>query len=279
MRSVLKVPVGLGTDWNSLLEGAGPRFGPRSAHGLGGEVEASVGGTLKDAVRTERRDDAKAQAAGVLYDTDLRDWGKHRFDDPSLYEGTPIAEEGHHLWHARAIVEIGVDTATAEAREPLDEPVREVLHGVRGEGSMATTPAGADCFRAGQLWNDTTAVGAVLTAEGKHVEALVLALREIDGLWSAMRTAGGPVPALPALPGPPQSARLVRSTAGPIRDFDYNLDGLAHYGMTPGHVPGPEERRLPDRLAGLALRVGRAVPEVWEASDAAGKALADPIPR
>ena len=24
-----------------------------------------------------------------------------------------------------------------------------------------------------------------------------------------------------------------RSTAGPIREFDYNLDGLAHYGMLP----------------------------------------------
>ena len=34
----LKVPIGLGTDWNSLLVGPGPRFGTRAANGLEGEV-------------------------------------------------------------------------------------------------------------------------------------------------------------------------------------------------------------------------------------------------
>src|SRR4051794_24194729 len=59
--------VGLGTDWNSLLEGPGPRFGPGSAHGLTAEAGAAATGPLRDQVLAERRADAMGQAAGVIY--------------------------------------------------------------------------------------------------------------------------------------------------------------------------------------------------------------------
>jgi hypothetical protein len=226
----------------------------------------------------ERRLDVNAQVAGVMYDSPVSEWRQHRFEDTGLYAGTFVQDEGSDLWQATAILKIGVDTATAEAGERLHEPVREVIRGVRGEVSTATNQSGVDCYRAGQLLNDATAVGATLAAEGTHVEALVLALREIDGSWTTMLTPGGPAPAAPFVLGPPQSALLTRSTAGQT-EFDYNLDGLAHYGMIPDMFQDLKNVGFP--MSSLISMFGSAEQyvKVWEQSDAAGKALADPLPR
>ncbi len=267
------VAVGLGTDWNSLLEGAGPRFGPQSAHGLGGEVEASATGALKDVVLAERRDDVKAQSSPVLYDTGLAVWNRHRFPDGGLYEGTRVATEGSQLWQATAIVRIGIDTATAEAGEPLAEAVRETIRGLRGEASMAATQSGVDCYRAGQLRDDTAAVGQALTNEGLHVEALVLTLRDIDAQWTVVTNSGAP-----GAPSSPQTDVLTRSTAGK-REFDYNLDGLAHYGMIPDMFQDLKNVGFPmDALRSLFGSAEQYV-RTWEQSDAVGRGLPDPMPR
>jgi hypothetical protein len=275
--SVLKRPVALGTDWNSLLEGAGPRFGPRAAHGLVGEVEASAP-AHQSTVRIERRGDVKAQSAGVLYDSETTTWRHHRFEDSGLYAGTFVQDEGSDLWQATAIIRIGVDTATVEAGETLPEAVSQVIRGFRGEASTAMTQSGVDCYRAGQLRDDATAVGPTLTGEGNHVEALVLTLREIDALWTAMLNPGGPAPTAPAVLGPPQSMLLTRSTAGK-RDFDYNLDGLAHYGMLPDMFQDLKNVGFPiDALQSLFGSAEQYV-KTWEQSDTVGRGLADPLPR
>jgi hypothetical protein len=274
VRDFLGIPVGFGTDWNSLLEGPAPRFGPRAAHGLAAEAGATAA-ALRGSVRDERMADARAQTAGVLYSTTLRDWRKHRFADPELYVGSPVEGEGHHLWQVMAIIEAQIEVPAADALELLSEEVRELVLGIRGQASTATTPTAAEYHRAGSLMNDPTATPTMLLQEVKHVRSLVTALREVDASWKAMRSPGPPAIA-PAPEVPPQSVLLTRSTAGPIRDFDYNLDGLAHYGMLPDMLQDLRNVGFPPGAMADLFASAEQYIRVWEASDAIAKTLPHP---
>jgi hypothetical protein len=68
---LLEMPVGLGTDWNILLGGPGPRFGPMAIPGLSGETGAKDDWT--DWFRKKRLDDATNQTHAVAYDPPLRE--------------------------------------------------------------------------------------------------------------------------------------------------------------------------------------------------------------
>lgn len=268
VHKTLGTPVALGTDWNSLLAGPGPRFGPRAASGLAAEV-TSAAPAHQLSVRNERRADVLAQSGGVMYKTPLRDWRKFRFEAPALYEGlfpqTPLQDKVHHLWQVMAIREVGISIEVAEALEPLDEIVREVLIGIGG-GLAAAVPApsplAAEYRRAGMLMNQANA-NLTPGAESELVINLVTALREISGVWMAMST-GQRVP---------QTVKLERSTAGPQRDFDYNLDGLAHYGMLPDMFQDLKNVGLPaPALTGLFGSAEEYL-KVWQRSVDIGATL------
>jgi hypothetical protein len=255
--SRLETPVALGTDWNALLAGPGPRFGPRAASGLDGEAEH---GDLdwKKTVQAERRAGAAAQAAGVLYDTPIRDWRTYRFSNPDLYIGSPVEGEGHLLWQAMALVEAGVDLARADVaaalRKPpaLDVPALELALGLRGMPG----PAGSDFHRAGVLASDPA---PLFPGENPHVRALVAALREVRGLWAAMRAGTSPP--------------MRRSTAGPVRDFDFNIDGLAHYGLLPDMIQDLKNVGLGDAALERLFQSADRYVDVWGRSVAIGSRI------
>ena len=222
----LEVPIGLGTDWNSLLSGPGPRFGTQAANGLQGEV-GQGDPAWAAAIRSERLADAKAQTAGVAYSptTPLIDWRDHRFPDSKLYEGTEFESKGERMWQALAVVASGVSLALAPAQtsttgkitlasmgEQIDPIVLELALGMTGMPSLVTPES--KFHRVGSIYRTQFS----RAMEDPEVVAMADSMMAIQRLWDAMSG-----------PNPP----LKRAMAGPKRDFDYNLDGLAHYGMLP----------------------------------------------
>jgi hypothetical protein len=95
---------------------------------------------------------------------------------------------------------------------------------------------------------------ATLQAETPVVQSLVAALRKIRAQWKEMTDKDN-------------NLALRRCTAGPIRDFDINLDGLAHYGMLPDMLQDLKNVRL--SLDGF-FRSAEAYIRVWERCDEVG---------
>ena len=70
-----------------------------------------------------------------------------------------------------------------------------------------------------------------MAGENSHVQSLVQWIPIIEHVWDKMLES--------------QAPPLQRSTAGPVREFDYNLDGLAHYGMLPDMLQDLKNVLLP----------------------------------
>ena len=57
---------------------------------------------------------------------------------------------------------------------------------------------------------------------------------------------------------------LVRCTAGPRRDFDINLDGMAHYGLLPDFLQDMRNQGLAIEDFAPLFRSAEDYVEVWE---------------
>ena len=255
-----EIPLALGTDWNALLAGPGPRFGPQAANGLEGEMAHGN----PSAVLAERLADQLAQGDGVVYDSPVRDWREYRFPASDLYTGTAVNGRDPFLWQAMALIESNVDLTSAEVLAALLEsgateaPGLEVAKGIRGLPGTG----GSIFHRTGQLIDDPA---TAFPGEHPDVEDLVLALRRIRSRWTAMRAE--PMPSPPA---------MRRSTAGPRREFDYNIDGLSHYGMLPDMLQDLKNVGLPPAILDLLFRSAERYIQVWEQSAAVAAKIAHP---
>ena len=269
VRSVLKVPIGLGTDWNSLLVGPGPRFGTRAANGLEEEIRAGDA-AWSDAMRSERFLDATSQTAGVAYSpaTPLVDWRDHRFADHELYKGTDLEGYGEKMWQALAVVDSGVDLSLAASQtgtggkltlasmgQQIDPDVLDLALGMTGMPAHQA-PEG-NFHRVGAIY--PTAFDRA--TEDATVVTMCDGMMAIKRLWDAMRG-----------PNPP----LKRAMAGPLRDFDYNLDGLAHYGMFPDMFQDLKNVGFPPTEMAALFASAEKYISVWEASAEIGTALPHP---
>ena len=84
--------------------------------------------------------------------------------------------------------------------------------------------------------------GAIIFAPATPVTGDPSTSRSSSTAWTEIGARNGP-----------QCGRLARATqctgrqAGPIRDFDYNLDGLSHYGMLPDMLQDLKKRGAPAR--------------------------------
>lgn len=267
----LGVDIGFGTDWNSLLAGPGPRFGTQAASGLVGEVEARDDDTWRDEVRRERRDDASRQTAGVAYSlaTPLIDWQSHRFASTGLYDGLGLAEgDVERMWQAMAVLEAKVDLmpATVQTGKPgevtlasgeqIDIRIVDMLHGMTQPATWAN-----DYERAGMLMNDdvTPRVPVPGLIDNQTTLTLVDWLRQVRDRWSAMRSG--------------TNKPLTRSMAGPHRDFDFNLDGLAHYGMLPDMLQDLKNVGFPPAQMISLFSSAERYLQVWQRSVDVGAAL------
>jgi hypothetical protein len=261
----LEAPVALGTDWNALLAGPGPRFGPQAGHGLLGEL--GEGDAAWDtAVRSERWLGAQDQVGepGVRYDTPLREWRTFRFDHPDLFENLGALDgRGHLVWQALALLDAGVDRTTAEVVAALTDPATgatpsiELADGLAGvAGAAPPIPGGSILARAAFLAVSPGAATAADTAEALDLASGIAVIR---GLWAAMHASGAPA--------------IRRDTVGPMRDFDFNIDGLAHYGLLPDMLQDLMNVGLAaGSMAGLFRSAERYI-QVWERSVATGQRI------
>lgn len=260
-----EVPVALGTDWNALLPGPGPRFGPRAANGLEAELKHAAPSDL----RAMRDGDLAAQSDGVHYDTSIRYCSEYRFKVSALDAGTPddrrdpsVLRTIPFLWQAMALIDSGLDLRSKEVEDALkapganEAPGLEVARGIRGVPGTS----GSLYHRTGELIDHPA---ATFPNEHPLVQALVPVLREIRDRWRLMT--------------PPTGSALRRSTAG-RRDFDYNIDGLCHYGMLPDMLQDLKNVGLKGSVLDGFFRSAERYIEVWERSVQAASKIPHPPP-
>jgi microsomal dipeptidase-like Zn-dependent dipeptidase len=219
--------VGIGTDINGAAALPGPRFGPFAAFGAKND----------DRRMEERRCEIDKQTNGVAYDEPIRDYRWYRFDaaDPGAYD-----EEEEDIWQAVAQYQAGFNPWIH--RHPsgdLPEPsVRRAMEAARirheqdkvdemTEGFWAADlriPVADDQLedwpmprRAAYLARKQP-VPEAAEWQDQRTRALAARIKTISAQWERMQGDNRP---------------LTRSKAGQRRDFDYNVDGMAHYGMLP----------------------------------------------
>jgi microsomal dipeptidase-like Zn-dependent dipeptidase len=218
--------VAIGTDINGAAGLPGPRFGTFAAYGVHNDIRRVA----------ERRGEIDRQTNGVAYAEPIRDHRWHRFESsgPGGYD-----EEECDIWQAIAQYEAGFNPAI-QAHPPSDFPepsVREALelarvHHLQNWVDNATigfwaadqaTPVAQDQLENWPVEQRAAYFSRKVQPDAgpypdERTAALIAKMQAIWGKWQQMKGDNRP---------------LIRSTAGPRRDFDINLDGVAHYGMLP----------------------------------------------
>jgi hypothetical protein len=218
--------VAIGSDINGAADLPGPRFGTSAAYG-----------TQNDSRRVhERREEIDRQRNGVTYRQKIRDHRWHRFNGsgPGAYD-----EEECDIWQAIAQYKAGFNPMVDEhGAEDLSEPffreTIEILKGGHNQNWVDNLTAGFWLADQGTpietseigRWEDEKRAGYIfhkgqsleLIQRFKREEKLILKIENIWDQWEKMQGDNPP---------------LERSFAGEMRDFDINLDGMAHYGLLP----------------------------------------------
>jgi hypothetical protein len=260
--------VGLGTDWNILLGGPGPRFGPMAVPGLMGELkvgEVEMGDAWADWFRTERLNNATSQTHAVGYDVPLRDWRSHRFRETGLHKDKKYALYGRFIWQALVLQATKADLTSQAVVDALTEPgwghpALDLALGLTGRPPGMVPSV---YYQAGAKSRDPAY--SISADEMTLIMDLVQGITDIKVLWERVKTSESTSPL------------LQRSTAGPMRDFDYNLDGLGHYGMLPDMLQDMKNVGLPaERFTSFFASAERYI-QVWERCVALGATIPDTL--
>jgi microsomal dipeptidase-like Zn-dependent dipeptidase len=258
--------VAIGSDINGAAGLPAPRFGPLAAYGAHG-----------DPVRTQvRRAQIDRQANGVRYAEPVRDFRCCRFppSGPGAYD-----DEERLIWRAIAEYKAGFDPWF------MEHTADEVPHpGVLEHLGVTHTKAEQD--RADNivkgLWAGHTEQAAfdvpdvrtwpaeqqaAYLARQPDVELdadwdghiLVLAHR-VRAIWERWQATEG------------DNAPLKRCTAGPQRDYDINIDGMAHYGMLPDLLQDLRNVGLTQADLAPLFRSANDYVEMWEKCRACAQA-------
>jgi len=218
--------VAIGSDINGAAGLPGPRFGTLAAYGVHNDQRRIV----------ERRGEIDRQTNGVAYVEPIRDHRWHRFESsgPGAYD-----EEENNIWQAIAQYETGFNPAIhghpdsdfpePSVREALERAQVYLEHDWIDNVTKGFWAADQTARVTEEEWEDWPVEqrAAYLARKGmaevgphhdEHILALAAKMQAIWRKWQQMKGDNRP---------------LTRSMAGPRRDFDINLDGMAHYGMLP----------------------------------------------
>jgi microsomal dipeptidase-like Zn-dependent dipeptidase len=218
--------VGIGSDINGAAGLPGPRFGPFAAYGVNEDPRRVA----------DRRGEIERQTNGVAYDVPLRDYRWYRFES-SLPGG--YSDEEEDIWQAVAQYMAGYNPwihrhPVTDFPEPTVREMFErmkIFHNHEFVDNLTKGFWAADL----KIMVDEKQVeewpveqraayfarrGMVELGQAEHEKVVILIgkIRSIWDKWGAMTGNNRP---------------LVRCKAGPRRDYDINLDGMAHYGMLP----------------------------------------------
>jgi microsomal dipeptidase-like Zn-dependent dipeptidase len=248
--------VALGSDINGAAALPGPRFGTLAAFGASDDPFRAA----------RRRAEIDSQTNGVRYATPIRDYRWFRFleSGPGGYD-----EQEREVWQAIAAYKAGFNPWDAEHPED-DSPhgslrkaleadqwpwvrarVDDIARGLWAADEPGITPdilvSWSRETRAGYL----ARTGGQMPGTGKD-EALLELIDKVKAIWARWEAMQGD--------NPP----LTRCTAGLRRDFDYNLDGFAHFGLLPDFLQDMRNSGLtPEDLAPL-FRSAYDYVRMWE---------------
>lgn len=260
--------IAFGSDFNGFAPQVSPRFGTEAAYFLQGDKILNPKIGTKD-YETVRRQFAFSQEKGVRYDAGINTWHYHRFPPTDF-----LTQEERDIWEAIAIAKGGKFPAAAwqpggglsvERTGIQQEKIRNLAEGfvtkpegdylnwlncpgfiVRDENLNNCMPERKAAFLVVNGINS-------LPVEMKTPRTMELyyIINRIYELW--MRFENGP------------NEPLRRSYAfNGGRDFDYNIDGLAHYGMFPDMIQDMKNLGLqPYQLRPLFLATEQYL-QVWE---------------
>jgi hypothetical protein len=250
--------VAIGTDINGAAAMPGPRFGAYAAYGA-----------VRDKRRlADRRAEIDCQTNGVAYSTPLRDYRWYRFESsgPGDYD-----DEEADIWQGIAQYVAGFDPSRQDHPDS-DFPqniLREAFEFVR----LHYEQKGVDQITRGfWLADQQEAPDARELARWPHrQQAAYLAKKGInphsdpDYDEETVRIAGR-VAAIwkkwQEMTG--DNRPLERSTAGERRDFDINIDGVAHYGMLPDFLQDIRNCGLTAEDLAPLFRSAYDYLQVWE---------------
>jgi microsomal dipeptidase-like Zn-dependent dipeptidase len=250
--------VAIGTDINGAAGMPAPRFGAYAAYGA-----------VRDKRRmADRRAEIDCQTNGVAYNTPIRDYRWYRFESsgPGDYD-----DEEADIWQGIAQYEAGFDPSRNEhpASDFPQQILREAFEFVR----LHYEQIGVDQITCGFWLADEQEPpdarelarwphrqrAAYLVKKGidpqsdlnQDEETLRIAGR-IAAIWKKWQEMKG------------DNRPLERSIAGERRDFDINIDGVAHYGMLPDFLQDIRNCGLTAEDLAPLFRSAYDYIQVWE---------------
>jgi len=219
--------VAIGSDINGAAALPGPRFGTFAAYGARHDARREP----------NRRSEIDQQTNGVAYIEPIRDYRWHRFE-PSGASG--YDEETCDIWHAIAQYAAGFNPSihTHPKNDYPDLNIQQLVEAADlyiDQDWIDHVTVGfwmadqADSPNADEITSWSREQQAAYFARKNYAQGEVQALDEhvqllmekIKTIWQKWQEMSG------------DNRPLARSFAGERRDFDINIDGMAHYGMLP----------------------------------------------
>lgn len=268
--------IAFGSDANGFAPQVSPRFGTEAVPFLEGDkiLNQQIGTWDMD---KQRRRFAFEQTKGVRYDKPISTWHYHRFQPTGF-----LTQEERDIWEALAMAKSGaaIDNAWQpggglnypERTDIQRDKIKNIAHGFRwGILREPTGDYGAFLECPTYLIRDENLnncmperKAAYLCVRGEtslpahmispRTRQLYEIMQPIYKLW--MEFENGP------------NEPLRRSYAG-TRDFDFNLDGQAHYGMLPDLIQDMKNQGLsPAQIKPLFLSANQFI-NMWEKAEAA----------
>jgi microsomal dipeptidase-like Zn-dependent dipeptidase len=225
--------VAIGSDVNGAAGLPGPRFGTYAAYGIrGGHHRLPL-----------RRAQIDTQVNGVRYSTPIRDYRWHRFDESGAQA---YDREEREAWQAIAQYAAGFNPARDQhphddappislttvdnalhllfRQDNVDNITRGFWAADEAEAENAAVPLTRSAVKghwSDEQWAAYLVRRGLEPSENERDDDVLRWFEKIRGVWKKWQDMQGDNPA------------LERCYAGPRRDFDINLDGMAHYGMLP----------------------------------------------
>lgn len=246
--------VAMGTDANGFNKLPGPRFGPNAAYDLDNGV-----------VRDERRRGGRAgqvaaQRHGVRYDTPVRDWRRYRWAEGTTTEHLDTDRQ-RDMWVAVGVVRSGCDpwsdrTPTGGSIDGISERVRNLAKGLTATSDQQLIRPGWLGLGTGDApWEQRAGflvrTGQVPGSGDRDPPPVHEIHAELRAIWERAQLMDGP------------NAPIPRSLAG-RRDFDVNIDGVAHYGMLPDFVQDLRNVGLSEDDLAPLFRSAEDYIELWQ---------------
>lgn len=240
--------VGLGSDANGFNRLPGPRFGPNAAYDL------HHGLTPDDRRRGLRPGQVAAQRNGVRYSSPTVGWARSRWAEGATADQL-WSERQRDMWVAVGVVRSGRDPWAGPPVEGVSDRVRNLAKGLTAAGDeqllqpnflgLGTGDAPWE-QRAGYLARTGQAPGD----SDRDPPAVHEIYAELQPIWAQAQAMDGP------------NASLSRSQAGD-REFDINLDGVAHYGMLADFVQDLRNLGLTDDDLAPLFRSAEDYIDLW----------------